>query len=131
MLSRYLSLRAITIGLVVLIGLAVIFWALPSAALFAGGSSTVAVLVAALLYACGGYVTGVLAGHHQTLNAFAVGVLFGGSIWLALRLFLADTFAESSISVDYAGMGAALFAVLACGIGGVVSVVAPFRRRRS
>jgi len=130
MLSRYLSLRAIIIGLVVLVGLAVVFWALPSAALFTGGSSIVAVVVAALLYACGGYVTGVLAGHHQTLNAFAVGFLFGGSIWLALRLFLTDTFDESSFSVDLAGMGATLFAVLACGIGGVMSVVAPFRRQR-
>jgi hypothetical protein len=129
MLSRYLSVRAITIGLVVLVVLAVIFWALPSATLFAGGTSTVAVVVAAFLYACGGYITGALAGHHQTLNAFVVGVLFGGSVWLALRLFLADTFDESSMSVDRAGMGVALFAVLACGLGGVVSVVAPFRRR--
>ena len=74
MLSRDPSVRAITIGLVVLVGLAVIFWALPSGALLAGGTSTVAIVVAALLYACGGYVTGVLAGHHQTLtNAFVVG----------------------------------------------------------
>jgi hypothetical protein len=131
MLSRYLSPRAIAKGLVVLIGLAVIFWTLPSAALVTGQSVTAAILVAALLYASGGYVTGVFAGHHQVLNALAVGLLFGSGIWLALRLFLAETFDEISMSADLAGMGATLFAVLACGIGGVVSVFAPFRRPTS
>ena len=128
MLSR-LSLRAIALGLVVLVGLAVIFSVLAGAGLFTGTSSTL--VVAAFLYACGGYVAGAAAGHDQVLNAFAVGLLFGLFIWFGLRLFLGASFDESSISAEGIAMGAALFSVLACGIGGIVSVVLPFRRRRA
>jgi hypothetical protein len=128
MLRRYLSLRAIAIGLVVLVGLAVILWGLTTAGLFTGRSSTVALVVAVFLYACGGYIAGATAGHHQVLNAFAVGLLFGLFMWLGLRLFLGESFEESSISAERIAVGAAFFAVLACGIGGIVSVALPFRR---
>ena len=131
MLSQYLSLRAIAVGLGALVGLAVIFWALTSAGLFTGRSSTLALVVAAFLYACGGYIAGAIAGHDQVLNAVAVGLLFGLFIWLGLRLFLGESFDGSSIAAERIAMGAALFAVLACGIGGIASVVLPFRRRRA
>jgi hypothetical protein len=128
---RRLSVRAITFGLIVLVGLYVIFFALFQTGLFTGVNSTVVIVVGALVYVCGGYVAGVTAGHDQVLNAFAVGLLFGASIWFIFRVpAVAALFNESSISADRAGMGVALFAVLACGIGGVVSVVPPFHRRR-
>ena len=117
-----------------LIGLCALYFALGALGLFGDGSAppnvALTVVVAILLYVCAGYAAGVIAGAHQVLNASAVGLLFGVVIWIALWLLCAfEVPLEGPITMVGVAIGGGALAVVACGAGGIVAILLPYRRR--
>jgi len=130
MRRAYVSWRAVIFGLGVLLGMAVFLIVLGAAGML--DSLPRIVIAAAVLYVSGGYVTGVAARHDQVLNSAVLGLVFALLDWLVLRALAAGGLLhQHSFSVDVVGLSAGVIAVIACSVGGIFSILLPYRGRKT
>jgi hypothetical protein len=93
------------------------------------GNNLIPIAMVTFNYIVGGAIAGTIARGNEVLNASLAGLVFGLLLWgVYLTIFGGDLTTAGSLSLRNVGIGALLFVVGACAIGGVL--VALVRHQR-